>query len=82
MLKFNGFTIDLIFRAKAVKVFLKLLLEERFLISQDSKYCSFRAGILNLFCFVYPLPKEKSIIYPRCTTTAFSLLKIKAFFSL
>ena len=42
MLKFHGFTIDLILRTKAVKVFLKLLLKERFLISQDSKYCSFR----------------------------------------
>ena len=42
----------------------------------------FKAGVLSLFCLVYPLPKEKSIIYLQCTTTAFSLLKIKAFFSL
>ena len=34
-----------------------------------------------LFCLVYPLPKEKSIFYPQCTTTAFSLLKTKVFFS-
>ena len=43
---------------------------------------AYKSGVLNLFCLVYPFPKEKSIIYPQCTTTAFSLLKIKAFFSL
>ena len=43
LLKFKGFPIDLILWAiKAVKVFLKPLLKKRFLISQDSKYCSFR----------------------------------------
>ena len=41
-----------------------------------------KAGVLNLFCLVYPLPKERSVIYPHCTTTALSLLKIKIFFSL
>ena len=43
-----------------------------------------KTGVLNLFCLVYPLPKEKYIIYPQCTTTAFSIpvLKIKVFFSL
>ena len=41
-----------------------------------------RPAVLNLFCLIYPLPKERSIIYPQCTTTAFSLLKIKVFFSL
>ena len=38
-----------------------------------------RPGVLNLFCLVYLLPKEKSIIYPQCTATAFSVLKIKVF---
>ena len=35
-----------------------------------------RAGVLNLFCLVYPLPKDRSVIYPHGTTTAFSLPKI------
>ena len=26
------------------------------------RYC--KPGVLNLFCLVYPLPNEKSIIYP------------------
>ena len=32
--KFNGFTIDLVLRAKEVKVFFKLLLKERFLLKE------------------------------------------------
>ena len=35
------------------------------------------AGVLYLFCLVYLVPKEKSIIFPQCTTSAFSLPKIE-----
>ena len=45
-------------------------------------YRLLRSGFLNLFCLVYLLPKDKSIIYPQCATTAFSMLKIKVFFGL
>ena len=38
-LKFNAFAMDLIFKVKTVNVFLKLLLKERLLTSQDAKYC-------------------------------------------
>ena len=41
-----------------------------------------RAGVINLFCIVYTLSKEKNLIYPQCSTTAFSILKVKVFFSL
>ena len=56
------------------------------LLSRESDITrSLKTGILNLFCLVYPLPKYieyRSIIYPQCTTTAFSILKIEVFLGL
>ena len=52
------------------------------LTSVDLDSISVEQGFLTFFCLVYPLPKEQRAIYPHCTTTAFSSLKIKVFFSL
>ena len=41
-----------------------------------------RPEILNLFCTLYSLPIEKSIIYPQCNTFTVLILKIEVCFSL
>ena len=41
-----------------------------------------KPGVFNLFCVLYPLLIEKSIIYPQCNTFIFLILKIEVCFSL
>ena len=40
-----------------------------------------RPEVLNLFCILYPLPIEKSIIYSQCNTFTFVILEINIYFS-
>ena len=76
----NGFVIKFInprkyFQEKVKSYIISVLIQKK----MKSGYIQIKTGVVNLFCLVYPLPKEKSIIYPQCTATAFSVLKIKVF---